>query len=358
MVGEPSAPAAERVSEAQLRERIRRELPHIFAQQPARAWAMLPIAVISVALNWIMITRPMPWYALLPLAILLGNNYGAGVLLAHECLHGSVVQRRWLQTGLAYVGFAPLIMSPTLWRLWHNQIHHGKTNNPMLDPDHFGTLRRYEQMKSTRFVNRLAPGSKSPLSYAFMFYWLSFHTQVVLWISSRHLPAFRELSRKRAYAETAAFTLILSAIAWAAGLAKAPFVVFIPFLIGNFVVMMYLSTNHFMRPLTITNDALDNTMSVKTWRLFDWMHFRFSHHVEHHMFPRVNSRFFPELRVWLQREVPSRYVCPSHWTALSYLFRTPRVYLNSTTLVDPHDLERRVDTTELARALSTSAAPT
>jgi hypothetical protein len=34
------------------------------------------------------------------------------------------------------------------------------------------------------------------------------------------------------------------------------------------------------------------------------------------------------------------------------------VYLNSTTLIDPHDLERRVDTTELARALSTSATPT
>jgi fatty acid desaturase len=349
----PKQPAGA-ASESQLRDRIRRECPHIFVQQPARAWAMLPIVALGAAGTYAIIAFDMPWYAMLGLSLLIGNNWGAAVHLAHECLHGSVVQQRWLQTLLGYFGFGMLLMSPNLWRVWHNQIHHGKTNNPMLDPDHFGTLRRFKQMKSTQFVNRLAPGSGSIASYFFMFYWLTFHTQVVLWITSRHLPSFKVLNRKLAIADTFGFLLAWSAVAIAAGPMKAVFAVVIPIAIGNFVVMMYLSTNHFMRPLTITNDALDNTMSVKTLAVLDWMHFRFSHHVEHHLFPRVNSKHLPELRAWLQREVPERYVCPSHLLALSYLFRTPRVYLDAKTLVDPANLERRVDTTELARVLSSS----
>jgi fatty acid desaturase len=226
----------------------------------------------------------------------------------------------------------------------------------MLDTDHFGTMRRYNQMKSTRLVNRLAPGSGSLVSYFFMFYWLTFHTQVVLLVTSRHLPAFQQLNRRRAIIDTLVFLAIALGVAGLAGPWKSVFAVLIPILVGNFVVMMYLSTNHFMRPLTITNDALDNTMSVETWPLLDVLHFRFSHHVEHHMFPRVNSKFYPALRAWLRREVPDRYVCPSHFTALRYLFRTPRVYLDAKTLVDPHDMTRRVDTSELAQWLQNKAS--
>ena len=348
---------ADTPSEAELRDRIRRELPHIFQQQPARAWAMLPLIGIAGLCTWAILHFSLPWYAMALLAVIIGNNYGAGMLLGHECLHGSVVRARWLQDVLGYVGLGPPLMSPNLWRVWHNQVHHGKTNNPMLDTDHFGTMRRYQQMKSTRFVNRLAPGSGSIASYGFMFYWLSFHTQVVLWITSRHLPSFQQLNRKLAIADTLVFAAGWLALALLAGPYKAIFVVLLPIAIGNFVVMMYLSTNHFMRPLTINNDALENTMSVRTWPLFDWLHFRFSHHVEHHMFPRVNSKFYPELRAWLEREVPDRYVCPPHFAALKALFGTPRVYLDAKTLVDPHRPSRKVDTTELARSFSERASP-
>lgn len=351
----PALSIVEECTEAQLRDRIRRELPHIFVPQPARAWAMLPLMAVALAATFTIIAFDLPWYAMLALAVVAGNNYGAGMLLGHECLHGSVVRQRWLQDALATVGLGTLLMSPSLWRVWHNIVHHGKTNNPMLDPDHFGTLRRYNQMKSTRVVNWLAPGSGSPMSYFFMFYWLTFHTQIVLWISSKHLPQFQMLNRRRAVIETFAFLAFWLGVGWLAGPWKSLFAVLLPILFGNFVVMMYLSTNHFMRPLTITNDALDNTMSVETFPLFDRLHFYFSHHVEHHMFPRVSSKFYPELRVWLKREVPDRYVCPSHLTALSYLFRTPRVYLDSKTLIDPRDMTRRTDTGELARLLSKNA---
>jgi fatty acid desaturase len=343
----PSAPEPE----ARIRGRIRRELPHIFAQQPQQALAMLPHALLAYGGSAAIVLLDLPWYGMLPIALVAGHAFGSTTLLAHECLHGAVVRQRWLATLLAWIGMGPLLVSPSLWRVWHNQIHHAKTNNPIKDPDHFGMLRRYQQMRSTRLVNLLAPGSGHVLSYFFLFYWLTFHTLNVLLLTSRVAPYFRRLNWPRALAETLVLAAAWSAVAIAAGPFKTLFAVLIPIALGNFVVMMYLSTNHFMRPLTISNDSLENSMSVRTWRLLDVLHFRFSHHVEHHMFPGVSSKFYPELRAWLQREVPDRYICPPLSVALRQLYATPRVYLDFDTLVDPEDTERRVDTTELARTL-------
>lgn len=75
----------------------------------------------------------------------------------------------------------------------------------------------------------------------------------------------------------------------------------------------------------------------------DPLHFHFSHHVEHHLFPKMGSDQAPKVRAWLQREMPDRYVCPSHARALAALYRTPRVYQDAHTLVDPLDRSRTVD---------------
>jgi fatty acid desaturase len=350
LTSETAAPAALE-SEAKIRDRIRHDLPHIFAPQPSRALLMIPFALLGYGGCAAIVAFDLPWYALLASAFIAGNGFGSTTLLAHECLHGSVVRQSWLATSIASVGMAPLLVSPTLWRMWHNQIHHGNTNNPIRDPDHFGMLRRYKQMRSTRIVNRLAPGSGYLASYLFLFYWLTFHTFNVLLLTSRVAPYFQRLNRRRALIETAVMAAGWIAVAIAAGPFKAWFAVLIPIAIGNFIVMMYLSTNHFMRPLTLENNALENSMSVRTWPLLDVLHFRFSHHVEHHMFPRVNSKFYPELRAWFQREVPERYVCPPLSVALRELYSTPRVYLDFDVLVDPEDNQRRVNTAELARVL-------
>ena len=59
------------------------------------------------------------------------------------------------------------------------------------------------------------------------------------------------------------------------------------------------------------------------------------------------------MRRWLLANEADRYVCPSHARAIAYLYRTPRVYLDATTLVDPNRLPRgpRIDTRDLALAL-------
>jgi fatty acid desaturase len=59
--------------------------------------------------------------------------------------------------------------------------------------------------------------------------------------------------------------------------------------------MSYIFTNHFLNPLSKTTDALANTTSVIVHPIFDWLHLNFSYHTEHHIFPAMNSDFYPVL---------------------------------------------------------------
>ena len=340
-----------------VRKQIRAELPEdTFEMQPQRALWFIPLAVAGFGSIATIIVATPPWYLCLVLSLVAGQCIAAMGFLAHEVLHGSVVKSTGLQTFLGYLGFAPMMVSPTLWRTWHNQVHHGKTNQGNSDPDGFGTLSRYEKAPSTRFVARLAPGSRHPMSYLFFAYWFMFHGQVVLWIQSRYMRGFRRMNRRRAVIDSAVSALMWLTVAVLAVLAGPMYLLFavvIPLVLGNFIVMSYIATNHFMRPLTETNDPIENSMSVTTLPVIDRMHFNFSHHVEHHLFPNMSGKHAPRVRAWLLEHEADRYVSPAHWKAFLYLYRTPRVYLDATTLCDPDDPQGdyRADTRELAEIL-------
>jgi fatty acid desaturase len=76
-------------------------------------------------------------------------------------------------------------------------------------------------------------------------------------------------------------------------------------------------------------------MSVSTIKPLDWIHFHFSHHVEHHLFPSVASRHYPKIRKVLQAMAPDRYLAPPHWWAVLVLYQTPRLYSQYTELMEP-----------------------
>lgn len=335
------------------RKRIRRELsPDTFDRVPLRALWFVPLMLGAIAAIAVSIVVEPAWYMRVLLGVVAGQCFAAMGFLAHEALHGSLVRSRPLQTLLGYLGFGPVLVSPTLWRTWHNQVHHGKTNKGNADPDSFGTLSRYEKAPSTRFVARLAPGSRHWSSVFFFGYWFTFHGQVVLWIQSRYMRSFARMNRRRAIAETAAFVAAWATVAWFAGPAGTLFAVVIPVMVTNAIVMSYIATNHFMRPLTAENDPIENSMSVTTPAAVDHLHFNFSHHVEHHLFPTMSAKHAPRVRQWLQTNEADRYVAPAHWRAVSHLYRTPRVYLDATTLCDPDaPAERQVDTSAVAAAL-------
>jgi fatty acid desaturase len=210
---------------------------------------------------------------------------------------------------------------------------------------------------TTRWVLRFVPGSGGVSSVLFPFVWFCVHGQIVLWFLSRRMAGFERLQRRRAGLEVAAMALGWLGLAFVIGLERSPVAILAPMAIGNCFLMSYIATNHLLRPLVTESDPLRSSMSVRTLSLLDRLHFRFSHHVEHHLFPTMSGADLPRVRSWLRRHVPDRYVCPAHLRALVWLYRTPRTYRDAVTLVDPRRPWREpFDLDRLARSLTLAGA--
>jgi fatty acid desaturase len=57
----------------------------------------------------------------------------------------------------------------------------------------------------------------------------------------------------------------------------------------------YIWTNHFIRPFNAQYHPLLSSTSVRVPALLDWLHSNFSYHSEHHLFPSLRSRHYPDV---------------------------------------------------------------
>ena len=336
---------------ATIRAKIREELPaDVFRRCPARALTALVLAAAIAALTAILLTVALPVLLALVLSLVLGSLYGSLFFLCHEIGHGSVVRQRHVQDALMWMGFLIILLPPTLWRVWHNKVHHLHTNIPDYDPDNFRTLADYRRFRSTRVVAAFTPGSGRWFSLFYLPTWFTVHTQLVLWVESRRCRGFESLNRKRAAAESLVMAAFWMALAMRLGPWWSVLVIVIPMMVANASVMSYVVTNHFLRPLGDDADPLATSMSVTTHPWMDLIHFNFSHHVEHHLFPAMSSQYAPLVRAKLRQYSGSRFLAPSHLQALRMVFNTPRIHREYDALMDPAS-GRAIPLAELERSL-------
>lgn len=321
---------------ATIRERIRRELPReAFEPRRIRSLTMLALAGAIAAASTVLVHAPMPAFGCALLSVVCGCAYGSLFFLGHETAHGAVVRSRTLQYPLMWLAFAIFMLSPALWRVWHNKVHHRHTNRASHDPDNFGSLDSYYESAVVRFVAALTPGSGRWLSLFYLPICFTVHSQVVLWRQSRCCQGFESLDRTRAAAESAAMAVFWCWLAFQIGVRGSLFVIVIPMLVANTVVMSYIVTNHLLMPLVDDDDQLASSMGVTTHPWLDAVHFNFSHHAEHHLFPALSSKYFPRVRAKLREYAGERFLTPPHWKALLMVFRTPRIHVGKDVLVDP-----------------------
>jgi fatty acid desaturase len=326
------------IEEESLRAKLRAELPpHIFTPKPLWSLLVIPIVGLIVAGSVLLATVPLSWPVALLGSILIGHLYGMQTFLGHDISHGASIRPGPLRTFITYLTFAVYVVSPYLWLPWHNQAHHGHTNVEGRDPDNFGTLDEHHQAGwFTRFILRLGPGSSGHVvSFIYFFLFFTVQGQGVLWVKSKQMPDFRGLRRRRVLLDTALLAAFWVSVAVLAGPRGALLVVLIPMLVTNFVVMSYIATTHMLSPMVARRDTLRTTMGVTTTRLLDLLHFHFSHHLEHHLFPAMCSWYYPRVRRRLRRHLGDRYLAPSHFEALRRVFLTPRLYAGLDTLFDP-----------------------
>ncbi len=322
------------LNEESIRTLVRKDLPSgAFAARPLRTLWFVPLAGSIVLLSILLVAGPFAWWVAVPIALLLGHQYGCLFFFGHELSHGAMTRSRRLQDVLLVFSYLIFALPPGFVRAWHLSGHHAHTNVGDHDTDTYGHIDNFVRARRTRLLYRFAPGSGHWLS-AFYLFTFALQGQVLLWLKVRG-GSFRHYNRPRALVASAATIAFWSVLASVVGWPDAAYVVVIPALVANFVVLMYGATNHNLRALTTTGDQLVGSMSVTVPKLLDRLHFHFGHHTEHHMFPSLPSDYAPLVRQSLLRHAGPVYLSPPLWKALLAVFLTPRIYKSADTLVDP-----------------------
>lgn len=321
-------------------QELKKNLPEgIFNRTPARAIYMLSFLALNATLIYLVMNFNLPWYGKLACAFFIGQFNAGLAFVAHETLHGSIFKNRHLQDFVGFVGFAPFLVSPTYWRFWHNYLHHGHTQLIFKDPDAFPTLSVYKRSKFMRVVFELSPGSKHPANYFYFFYWFSFQSILNQTFMRFKNKMWSNMDHGKVTREFALMGILAAGYLYFVGLENFLWLVAIPLFVQNYVVLSYILTNHNISPLTKINDPLENSLTVTTHPLIDFVHLNFGYHVEHHLFPRISGRHTKTLHKILKEKYPDKYKYMPKWKALKYLYQTPRLYKNSNELINPKTLE-------------------
>ncbi len=290
--------------------------PEVFLPRQAHLWKVL-LHLALVGAGYAMLRHSGLWWTSLVCSTFIGHSLGCLAFLAHDVSHHSVVSSRTGRRGLELLLWGLNVISPTLWRRIHNQTHHHETNT-VKDPDR--QFRKSEQSMLTQAYNRLLypshntwHGNPLPL-FHFVTYILRHLITALLPGRATlpivtHKPEYAARHRMAILAELLVIVLLQWLIWLAVGQRWSAFVWAspVPILVASAVVMMYVFTNHFLNPLCEHTDPLIGSTSVIVPRWMDWLHDNFSYHTEHHLFPGMNPKWYPEVSRLLQQHFSERY---------------------------------------------------
>lgn len=231
------------------------------------------------------------------------------------------------------MAFWPLCTGPRLWRKWHNIEHHQHTQHEEKDPDSWLTSDQLEQKPFLRLIYRLPFFVRASAAFASLTFTFSMHSLRMFKI---YIKEFNPKKQPAVWMQ-----LILPWISWLLlliwlGPVKWFFAFLLPLLIANFIVMAYISTNHRLNPLVEVNDPLANSLTVTVPKWVDVLHFNFSYHTEHHLFPGMSPKHYPLVKQHIKEMWPERYYEMPMSKALAALWKTPRIYHEKEELLDPN----------------------
>jgi fatty acid desaturase len=340
------------IHQAEYAKRIRPLLPpEAFLPDRSKILVLL-INLTILLLGWGIAAHLDRWsisllWLYLPVTLIMGNSVIVLLFSSHDLMHTGIIKNPYGLRMISLLGLTMLWMPPTLWKILHNRVHHNQTNS-LGDPD-----RNYLfQQPNTwgKWIQNLFTPSQTVnrfylmigMASAWGIYTFRNLTSVLLFNNGdvRYVPAsFKvRMEERRAIALEALviFALHLSILAYLQfHPLKLILSYFLPIAIGYAGIIFYVYTNHMLCPMASINDPLVNSVSIKVPKLFDRLHLNFSYHAEHHIFPGLNSDYYPIVQDLIKIHYPERsdYILDAS-KAWSLLLQTPRQYKNETTLTD------------------------
>jgi len=295
---------------------VKKLLPaHAFSPAPERLWVMfMHVAVVAVGYAGIRWVDPI-WS--LFFSILIGHSVACIGFLAHELSHHAIITNRPARY-LCEIFFWGLILVPTtLWKRIHNQTHHSNANTRD-DPDR-QFLKSEESFWTKWYTWLFYPNNRlsryNPLVGIQFITYIIRQTSAAFYRADRKpdvvpfKPAYRLQQKIQIVAEIIIILLMQMIVFFVVGGEWTKFLWASPisYFVTSTIVMMYIFTNHALNPLCETNDPLISSTSVVVPPLMDRIHHHFSHHSEHHLFPSMNSDYYPEVCKILKEKFPDRY---------------------------------------------------
>lgn len=317
--------------------------PHLskscFEINPKRLLIAAAYGAINFTLIWLAVFQVESFLLKVLFGLVIGHFNAGLAFVTHEVLHGSVVRGKKLQDFISFFTFSTFQMSPTLWRFWHNKLHHSHTQDNIRDPDAYPNVLIYKQSKLMQRIFRLTPGSGYIRSYFYFLYWFTFQTHLnQLYMRFRN-GLWKQLDQRKVTIEYSLLLAFTAAYLYFIGWNNVIALFIIPIAVQNYCIMSYISTNHNLSPITRRNDPLANSLTVTTNPIQDALHLNFGYHVEHHLFPTMSGAHMKQVHVQLKKAFPEDFKVMKKTAALKRLYKTPRIYKNAKTLIHPETLE-------------------
>jgi fatty acid desaturase len=335
-------------SQAEYVKKLRSLLPDsAFLSDLNKVW-ILVINLAILGLGWAIAAHldQWDWYWLwlyLPLSCVMGNSIIVLGFGCHELMHGNATKRSKSLALINLLGQALVWMPPTLWRAVHNREHHRNTNS-ILDPDR-NYLYQQPNTWAKWLQNLFIPSVEvNPvlltigMAHVWGFYAFRNITSVLLFNTDtvRYVPAAFKVSRRERWA--IAKELVFIAMIHIGILSYLHFdpiklllSYFLPIWIGYAGVISYIYTHHLLSPMTDINDPLLNSVSMRVPAWINLLHFNFSYHTEHHLFPGMNSDYYPLVQALLLQHYPERFNLHPFKKVWQIMLNTPRHYQDKET---------------------------
>lgn len=272
------------------------------------------------------------WPATAPLAALvIGHSLACLGFIAHEVSHNAVIRGRASKHAVLLWTFGLNFVSPTMWNRLHNDAHHGNAGTPG-DPDR--PFLEHEITRATTWYSALFYPSASSWKTVLVFcHFISYllRNMAAVFYPAESKPSV--VSSKPSYQDRERVLTALE-IAWMLGLQYGIWLAagstwwgflwasIVPLCITSAIVMGYVFTQHFLNSIEHDTDPISGTTSLIVPRWIDWLHCNFSFHTEHHVFPTMNSSYYPLVSTLLRKEAGNDYMRVEPWEAWRKLWKT------------------------------------
>ncbi len=298
-----------------------RQIRQLRAQLPTEAFEPNRRRILEAVLHSVVIllgytgVRLLPWLGPIA-ALVIGHSLACLAFIGHEASHNAVVRRRYAKQAVCLWTLGPNIVPPTMWNRLHNDAHHQHAGTPG-DPDR--PFLEEERVSATSWYARLTYPSADTfigiLVFAHFVVYLARNIVTVFYPASRKpvfvpaRPRYSSGERGIISVELLVILILQVGIFYGVGADWSNYLWVSPaaLVVASAVVMAYVFTNHFLNPITIDPDPVAGTTSVIVPPVCNWLHGHFAYHTEHHLFPALNSDYYPLVSEALRTHAPGQY---------------------------------------------------